>query len=448
MTLRTRRCVFYSFIFIFIAAGIGVVFYSQGWRLVWQDNKIIFQKTGAIFIETNPKDVGIKINNKSYPDKSGILQGGTLISDLLPKNYKIEIKKDGYLAWTKNVSVKSGMVAETGKVILIPEKISPQAVLIPKTAGAFWEKENKIIFSSSSALYYSGQNGPVKLKGAAFTAWSEDGNKFVTEDAKNQIYYFYDSNNPLKPANLNLIFNNLKTTAISEISFHPADSNKLIIKGKNGLLYILDINRLSSETISQQPIVSFAVKNPNILYVSGNEIRSFGLLLKNDDLRFKLPKELTGKKISGISSNGDSVAVLFQDGKLYIFSQQNPEGEKISGYAEKMAVSPDNKKLAFWTAEGEFNIYFFTDYQEEIVKKAGDITILSAYAGIKNVFWYKDSRYLFAGTSGDTINFIEIDDRQPVNKYVLSENSSSAYYEQNSNRLYFVKENKIYFVEI
>ncbi|MFA5098601.1 MAG: hypothetical protein WC461_00035 [Candidatus Paceibacterota bacterium] len=449
MTLRTRRCMFYSFILIFIAVGIGVIFYSQGWRPVWQDNKIIFQETGAIFIETSPKNAEIKIDGKIFKDKSGLLQSGTLIDNFLPKNYKIEIKKDGYSAWQKNLSVKSGMVAETGKIILIPEKISPQPFSNVKTAGAFWEKENRLVFSSSSALYYFNQDKPVKLKGNNFISWSEDGNKFITKDTATLIYYFYDTGIISKPTSLNSTFNGLSKTSISDISFHPADSNKMIIKGKNGALYILDLNRSTAEKIVQKTTASFAIKNPNILYASGTQLRSFNLLLKADDLKFELSKELAAQKISKIFSNGNIIFTLLQNGNLYAFNQQNLTGIKIANSVKDSIVSPDNKKLAVWNVGGELSVYFIEDYQTEIVKKAGNIAALNAYKSeIKNVYWYKDSRYLLVETANNTVNFIEIDDRLPINKYVLSENSFNSFYEQNSNRLYFIQENKIYFVEI
>lgn len=450
MTLRTRRCIFYSFILIFIVVGAGVIFYSQGWRPVWQNNQIIFQKTGAIFVETSPKNVEIKIDGKIFKDKSGILQNGTLIDNFLPKTYKIEINKDGYSAWQKNLSVKSGIVAGTGKIILILKKLIPQPISISKNADVFWEKENKFVFSNGGALYYSNQSEPVKLKGNNFTAWSEDGSKFITKDTTTLIYYFYDVNNTSKATNLNSTFNNLATASISEIIFHPADSNKLIIKAKKGALYILDLNRLTVEVITQKITTSFAVKNPNILYISENEIRSFNLLLKTNDLKFELPEELASQKTSEIYSNGNAIFILFQNGALYIFNQQNPTGLKIADSVKKSIISPDNKKLAFWGNNGELNIYFIEDYQTEIIKKSGDITTLKEYKepGIKNVFWYKDSRYLIIETAKNAIEFIEIDDRQPINKYTISEDSFNLGYNQNSNRLYFIQENKIYFVEI
>ncbi len=457
MTLKTRRCIFYAFIVVFIAVGTGVVFYSQGWRPVLscqvaelKNCKIEFQKTGAIFIETIPKSVEIKINGKIFKDKSGLLQNGTFIDNFLPKNYKIEISKDDYFVWQKNLSVKSGMVAETGKIILIPEKVLSQEILNIEKANAFWEKNNKIIYSSSSALYYHGQDKPIKLKGNDFTAWSEDGSKFITKDTATLIYYFYASNNISKITNLNSTFNGLSKTLISEITFHPADSNKLIIKAKDSALYILDLNRLAIERATQKITTSFTIKNPNILYASGTQLRSFNLLLKTDDLKFELSKDFIEQKISVISSSGNSIFVLFKNGALYSFNQQNPAGTKIASYVEKFIVSPDNRKIAIWDASNKLDIYFIEDYYREFIKKAGDIITLNTYkeSKIKNIFWYKDSRYLIVETAKNTIEFIEIDDRQPINNYILSENSSDINYNQNSNRLYFLQKNKIYFMEI
>jgi len=127
---------------------------------------------------------------------------------------------------------------------------------------------------------------------------------------------------------------------------------------------------------------------------------------------------------------------------------QNPAGLNI-GEAENIIASPDNQKFAFWNAAGKLKIYYINDYQKEIAKNAGDISILETYQnGVKNAYWYKDSRYLTVETKANTIYFIETDDRQPVNNYIISDNASNAYYDQNSNRLYFSKEGEIYFADV
>ncbi|NCO15575.1 MAG: hypothetical protein GW899_02400, partial [Parcubacteria group bacterium] len=90
MTIRTRRFIFYSFLFLFVVSGLWVIFYSQGWRLNTENCRfndlfncsVKLRKTGAVFIETKPKGVVIKIDNKIFQDKSGLIQSGTLITKL------------------------------------------------------------------------------------------------------------------------------------------------------------------------------------------------------------------------------------------------------------------------------------------------------------------------------------------------------------------------------
>ncbi len=173
MTFKTRRIVFYSLFFIFIVTGLGTIFYSQGWRIniekcqiakFW-NCQIEFQKTGAIFIETKPKDVLIKIDGKTFEDKSGLIQSGTLITSLLPKTYKVTIEKEGYLPWQKDLKVEPTLVAEILKTVLIPKKLEEKIISIPKTIDNFWiNSQQKIIFKNNEIFYYLEKSSPFKFK--------------------------------------------------------------------------------------------------------------------------------------------------------------------------------------------------------------------------------------------------------------------------------------------
>ena len=165
-----------------------------------------------------------------------------------------------------------------------------------------------------------------------------------------------------------------------------------------------------------------------------------------------MPDELTGKTILQITASADKIILLAKEGGLYVFNQQNQKFEQIAHSAENFAVSPDNNKIAFWDKNGKLNIYFIEDYQNGISKKAGDVIRFDYYlktngGDIKNIYWYKDSSHLFVENQ-TSIDFIEIDDRLPANKYILNEGISNSYYEQNSNRLYFIEKSNLNFIEI
>ena len=487
MTLKNRRILFYSFIFLFIIAGLGVVSYSQGWRIVTENCKIVkllncsikFQKTGAIFIEARPKGVLIKIDGKVFKDKSGLIQSGTLITNLSPKTYRLKVEKDGYLAWTKNAVVKSGLVTETLKIILIPEKIEKKPIAVSKTIDNFWlSSQQKIVFKNKENLYFFQESlaSPTKLKGDEFIQWSEDNNKIIVQDSKNQIYYLYELNNLSKALNINATLNNLQKMNITEIAFHPLESSRLIIKDKKGFLYLLDTNRLKLETIVKEPVLSWTIKSPNIYYIkktksasnqreSAYVLASFSLTVKTENFAVELSSpvnstqlsygasQLINQEPSEINAFGNKIAFLTKDGGLYLFDQMSRNFNQIAHSAEKFVFSPDNKKIAFLDRNGKLNIYFLEDYQRGIQKKAGEVISLNFYEGfaVKNIFWYKDSHHLlveYIGSAGSAYaDFIEIDDRLPINKYTLFEEVFNFHYESGLDRFYFIQENGLRFAE-
>ena len=465
MSIGTRRFIFYGFLFLFVVSGLWVIFYSQGWRPDTGNCRfndlfncsVRLQKTGAVFIETQPKGVVIKLDDKIFQDKSGLIQSGTLITELSPKNYKVKIEKDGYLSWTKNFRVESGLVTEIPKIILLPEKTEKKTVSTPKPVDNFWiNSQQKIVFKNNGILYYL-QDSSVKLRGDKFVQWSEDGNKIILQNLKNQNYYLYELGNLSKTLNISAVLNNLQKTSVSEIAFHPLESNRLIVENKNGL-YLLDLNRLKLEGV-KEPVLAWTIKNPTIYYVSQTLksllLADFNLISKISDTLADLPDDLTA--ISEISASGNKIAFLTKDDGLYLFNRENKNFKQIAHSAEKFIFSPDNKKIAFLDKDGKINIYFLEDYQRGLYKKAGEIISLNLYLKengleVKNIFWYNDSGHLLIdyldADGAEKVDFVEIDDRPPINKYTLVEGVSNFYYEPISNRLYFTQENSLYFLEI
>ncbi len=473
MSKKIRRILFYSFLSLFILAGGGIIFLSQGWRLkidncrlpvIW-NCQIAITRTGAIFIESKPKGVVIKIDGEIFEDKSGLIQSGTLITNLLPKDYKVEIEKDGYLPWEKNIRVNSGLVAEVLKIVLVPEEINKKTADITKSIDSFWVNQQKrIILKNKEGLYYfpssasanESETSNIKLRGDKFIQWSESGDKAIVEDSKNLIYYLYDFNNLSKILNVSAILNNFQQVNISEISFCPIESNKLIVKDKKGALSLLDLNHLKLEDLVKA--LAWTVKNSNLYYVGETPqslfLGGFNLILKTSDNLVDLPENLG--TISEISSAGNKISFLTKDGGLYLFNRETKTFEQIAHSAKKFAFSYDNKKIAFLDKDDKLNVYFLENYRINVNKKAGEIIDFSFYekgaASVKNLFWYKDSDHLlinYLGNDGkEKIDFVEIDDRLPTNKYTLVEDALDFFYESGSDNLYFIQDDNLYFVEI
>ncbi len=432
MTLRTRRIIFYGLILVFIPLSFGIIFYSQGWRFDAENFSIA--KTGAIYIETAPKNVVIKLNNKIIPDESGLIKSGTFISDLLPKNYQLEIQKNGYLTYRKNLKVEPSMVSELINTILIPQKFESKKIIDNKLKG--------------------GEIADISAK------------KIIIKNQTNN-YYLYDTDDSASVFNINASFNNLRKTpeTIQRLIFHPFDADKFIIETTKGL-YIFDKSRLKLETTAiagkNEKIIAWTVKNPNIYLIKIQDSRlkiqdyiisSYNLVAKVETSLAQLPINANIVELK-ISNSGRKIGILDKLGDLLIFDIQTKDIKQIAHNAKNFAFSPDNKKIAFLDNDEKLNIYFIEDWYKNIRKKSGDVISfnLKNKELIENIHWYKDSFHLFIKHANEnetvSLDFMEIDNRPPLNLSPIINNFESAYYDTNSNFLYFIQNKILYTVEI
>lgn len=437
MTLKTRRFLFYGLFIVFILAGSGAVLYSSGWR--FNPANFHFRKTGAIYIETEPKDAVIKINNIYFKNLSGLIKKGTLISNLPPQPYKIELKKEGYLPYYKNLQVEPSLVSELIDVILIHREIKKEPL-----------------------------DNSKKIKGDEFIAISKDGGKIALKESESGIYYLYDLNNLSTAFNVNAAFDNASAkekTDIINIAFHPFESDKIVIETKKGLK-ILDTNRLILNiAINERPTV-WTVGNSNIYYLTKTKnytIYSYNLILKTKtaisqkSLALENGSEI--KKI-GVDDSDNKIAILDNFDDIYVFNPSNQELLKIAHSAKYFSFSPDSKKIAFLDKDGLIGVYFLDDWRKGINKKAGDVIRLdlknpvaeqvrygASKSDIKNIIWQENSAHLFVDY-GNRLDFIEIDDRLPLNQYTIIDQPLPFLYDLKNNLIYFIQNNSLWKIEL
>jgi len=453
MTLKTRRIIFYGLFLFFFPLSIGVIFYSQGWRFDFENFGV--KKTGAAYIETTPKNVVIKLNNKIIPDQSGLIKSGTLIPDLLPKNYKIEIQKSGYWTYLKNIKVEPSMVSELINTILIPQK---------------FEKTTTI----------------EKIKGGEIIALNAK--RIIVKNPQNKIYYLYKFNETTTALNINASFNNSllpaqankKTEIIEKIALHPFNEDRLLIKSTNGL-YVLDTRKIQIETIFQNEknnkILAWFANNSTVYIVKSKipTVYSYNLITKIENELTKLPENLPTVIGIEISGSGSEIGFLEKSGSLSIFNVKDKKFRQIADSAKKFSFSPDSKKLFFIGNDDKISVYFIEDWYKNAKKKAEDIVNFNLKNDelIKNAYWHKDSYHLFieydkAQTNADStqtytdnqhksasnpyksvsIDFMEIDDRPPLNQYPIIAESENNYYDADENLLYFIQNKTLYSVKI
>ncbi len=128
MARSTRRRIFYTLVALFVVIGGGVVGYAQGWRLnfvswtIWR-----FEKIGGIYIRSYPESAAVYLNDKSVQNQSGFLSRGTLISDLLPRTYRVTLEVPGYETWREDAVVEPSLVVQFKYAVLVPASSTPIA---------------------------------------------------------------------------------------------------------------------------------------------------------------------------------------------------------------------------------------------------------------------------------------------------------------------------------
>ena len=439
MSFRIRRFLFYSLVFLFALTGLTIVFYSRGWRINIDDCRFVglsvcrfkIQKTGAIFIQTKPQSAVIKIDEKTFEDKSGLIQSGTLIDNLLPRKYQLTVSKNGYWEWRKNLRVQSGLVTEVKDILLVPREIKKESIDLPRIRGEEMETVN------------------------------EDGDKIILQDLRSNLYYLYDLNNKETISNITLHFKNQGGRgSIKMASFHPFDFEKLIIESDRGL-YILDILRSNLETIATSTPPAWIVSNSNLYYLKEDAARklylaSFNLIVKTENLLAGLPSSTPGSKATAIeiSASGKKIALLDNLGDLYLFDQQLRNFEKIAHDARLLSFSPDSNKIAFLDYSNKLNILFLEDSNLNNFKSAGEKVEFILEEEMLSIDWYKDSYHLLLTktdkedrllSASIKLELMEIDDREPTNRFPLLEAQTDRFfYNPNSGFIYFLENSKLY----
>lgn len=438
MTIKKRRFLLILMILIFIPLGGIAIFYSLGYKPILSDNcpknilscfNISFQKSGGIAIETNPREVSIKIDGKEYKNKSNLIQPITLIKGLTSKYHKVEITKSGYFKWDKTLRVLPEQVAEALNIILVPQ--SP-------------EIKNSEFLSVRSGNIVSFENG-----------------KFLIKTNPSGNYYLYNEKSPKSAINISSSYTSIKAQTIKKAFLYAYDSAKIILESGTEIV-AFDTQKSKAETLLKISGSPWTMIDSSLFYASYSDkkvagIYALSLRNKKRNLVFELPAKtnIVGGQII-ISNQQDKIAFISASNGLYLWDSAKNSVVKIADNVKGAEFSPDSGKIAFWDNENnpDIKIYFIKDWKEGVRKKAGEIIVLglSGFGHRESpeaVYWHKDSFHIFAKfnsteSSGHDLIFAEVDDRSPLNYYRVFSSKTDFLYLFGQEKLYFLDGEKMF----
>ena len=415
MTKKTRTILFLICLFLFILIAPSVIFYSQGYRIDINPpaGGIKITQTGGLFLKIVPKQVEVFVDGK-LKKKTDFFFGSVLIENLLPKKYKIQIKKEGYYPWEKNLEIKEKEVTEVKNIVLIQE--NPNFSILTREVKDFWVSpdERKII------LFEENEKG-----------W---GLKLFDLE-RNVKSHLIDEKDIFR-----------EKVELFDLEF-SSDSKEIFLEvGMEEQIkhFILEIDKIPPVLAeSEEHLPPF--ENTLTYKAVGQDIYH----LNNLGHLFKNKEELT-EKLFPVKLETEYTLEIFQDfvflgeGQiLYQFNLDSKSFEKFFEPIKDLKISPDYKKIVYFS-NYEIWILFLKETSGQPQRKAGDkLFLIRLSEQIKDCFWF-DSNYLVFN-AGDKIKIAEIDDRDRINIVDVAEfENPKIFWNKNDKKLYILSDENLY----
>ncbi|MDP1706819.1 MAG: hypothetical protein Q8L36_03290 [bacterium] len=388
--MKNPRLVVFLFFAAFFIIGGYLLMSAQGLFIDWQTLKIIH--TGGAFFYYSPKDAQLTVNSKNYGTSSFFLNNGTLIKNLKPGFYNLDLSKEKFRSWKKTFEVKPGLVTEFKKITLIEEKLKKET-LTASAVKTFWlTNKGPVYQNSKNQLYFN----DYRLSGQNVSAADKDSSLLITKN--NQEFFLTDLNKPQITVNLSRLFNSLKQRQlkipgqieIQKTFFHPSAKNEILI-ATNQAIYELDLKLVKMEKIiGISPEAIIRISQNQIFFKKDAENSSVYNLLSHKidekEINLKNPKRIE------IGPDSKLIAFLNQENRLFIYDSQTGkieeplENEKIQNFS----FSPDNLYLSMSDFENKIRVMNIKEktiseiYKEETKDEFSWLEDLPHYLLIKN----------------------------------------------------------------
>lgn len=457
MSKKFRRVLFWSIFCLFVLASLILVIFSFGYRFDWEKSEIV--KTSALFLKISPRDSQIYIDQELLKKKPSLLTGGIYLQGFLPKEYQIEVKKDGYFSWRKSLELQSNLVEYFTNILLLPidpyqeeiyRKLNSttteelvEAFPLKKQEQLILEIKERIgnnnyvvlkIFDLRSKEFQEifrkkiiGKENPALVKNLVVNN-REDRILFSYFDnnTKQKIFYLWEKSNPKEVLDFSNLLKTYVKRQVSKIIFHPYEENKFIFSTASRL-GLLDLDKKTVDYFPAVNPLDFFVNRHHLFWIDqGGAIFSYNFILNETTTLGILEGEenLMVEKFQS-SFNSQHLILHLKDGRMFLIRAGQPI-KLLSENNRLVEFSPDSKKLIY-DDKGKLKILFLEILFQDIIKKAGEeIEINFVQGDFQKVFWWPDSFHFLV--QGEKIYFSEIDDRGGINFFSYNFGSGQYYF--------------------
>lgn len=458
MKKRLRYLIIGISFVIFVLLGSYLYLYSQGIRVDFKKWRLV--KTGGFDVQVqSPAQAEVFVNGKRKKNTS-FLSNTIYVKNLIPRSYSVEIKKESYLTWQKNLEVKEGLVTIVKNIVLF--KQNPSFETLSENATAFWFSKDGRSFLLQEQINQGWnlilQEASVKKSPAVLADQQSLGLKNIVPEVQQ-----WDDENQIiilkaflpEPSQDDKLFV-IDYQNLSDIKIYPQAIEKGVLKiilfprETNRVLYLkeqkissLDFRGTETASISKIPLApvkpnkKLLIDKANWLESDSNNIywlrgdgflsRASGTVLENSEIINKTALSLQSEQRFKINTKLGKTILEYNHGLYYLAQGKFVKLDlTIDGW-----TSINNSSLiCLW---GNQEIWLWDKNQE-----AGQIKFLNRFWKTPGtVFWLNNDYLIF--NVGDEIKISEIDERDYLNIFGLqSFKEPRLYFNQYDKKLYIL----------
>lgn len=416
---------------IIIIGTILVILFSKGWRIDIKEKTVV--NTGILDISSNPKGATLLLDDK--------VKGLTpvVVDSLPPRKYKVELRKENYSSWQKEVEIAEGTVLK------IETNLFEENTKVIQTSDIPLEK---IYFSQngSEALIVSLRNGqqgiwktqldPIRLLFKKTPTKVANLYEPKLYDLLTSFYNFNISPNFSKAilcvkqengSNSNRCFlldlesSESNITEISEyitdINFAWSQDDKYLF-GNNQSFFSFNIETFQKSILSERNYKNlWTISNDKIFYAYHDPINdSYKIISANFNGTKREQLNLDKFQIENLSliqANTEYNFLLIADDKAtYIFDLNSKEITKIFDHKIIIVNTSLNQRYLILKQEDENNYYTF-DFEYSSLSDSFNLPV-------ENPIWTPDSLKIFYRfTNQDNKNILGSMDPDGTNSHEL-----------------------------
>ncbi|MFA5022225.1 MAG: PEGA domain-containing protein [Patescibacteria group bacterium] len=425
MNLKYRRILYSSFIALFLIITPIVTFYAAGYRYNLKKHRI--EKTGILYLDSKPRGAQIFINGK-YQNKTP-----ARFPYLLPDIYQVEVKKEGYHSWQKNLEIKSNLTTFGKDIVLFKNNLPINIIQGDINIFVISPSQDKIIYSiikdnlEELRLFNLNNKTDFLIKDfnkqkndeLEFISWSLNPNKILVKNQTAQFnkYLVVD----IDTLKIKELFD-ITRLNFDKVAWDSVNENYLYGLSKK-ILYQIDLANNSAKQILPNEIQDFETRGNDIYYI--NTIKNESYLNKfyltppaqivDQVEKIKL---IAGAKFSLQNSPANYVILLDKNSndlfiintKVFIDGDIN-KNIVLQDKAQKIIWSLDNKNLLYYT-DLEIRIFNLDTQQKSLVTRYGSV--------INQAAWYPTNKYLVYQVE-NAIRIIETSSQEPRNDLKIAE---------------------------